>query len=144
MAVIEQAESDDIQQLCCLDEIVLGSSRRADFLVRSVHEKKVWVSKIEGRIVGFITMDPSSFFGNPFIEILIVHPDFRKQGIGTLLIRKMESECLSAKLFTSTNQSNKTMQRLCESLDFIRSGYIDNLDEGDPEFIYVKRVKSFA
>jgi len=32
------------------------------------------------------------------------------------------------------------MQRLCEHLGYVRSGWIDNLDEGDPEIIYFKRV----
>jgi hypothetical protein len=30
------------------------------------------------------------------------------------------------------------MQRLCDRLGFVKSGYIENLDEGDPELIYVK------
>jgi RimJ/RimL family protein N-acetyltransferase len=42
-------------------------------------------------------------------------------------------------LFTSTNQSNIAMQRLCESCGFERSGIVENLDEGDPELIYFKR-----
>jgi len=32
------------------------------------------------------------------------------------------------------------MQRLCLSLRYRVSGYVDNLDEGDPELIYVKRL----
>lgn len=30
------------------------------------------------------------------------------------------------------------MQRMCEALGFVRSGYIENLDEGDPEIVYFK------
>ena len=33
------------------------------------------------------------------------------------------------------------MQALCEKLGFVKSGWIDNLDEGDPEIIYFKRLK---
>jgi hypothetical protein len=32
------------------------------------------------------------------------------------------------------------MQNLCEKLGFVRSGCIENLDEGDPEIIYFKRM----
>jgi hypothetical protein len=42
-------------------------------------------------------------------------------------------ECVERKL------SNTIMQELFEKLGYIRSGYIENLDEGDPEIIYFKR-----
>jgi hypothetical protein len=32
------------------------------------------------------------------------------------------------------------MQRLCEALGFRPSGVVDNLDEGNPELFYFKRV----
>jgi hypothetical protein len=31
------------------------------------------------------------------------------------------------------------MQRVCDALGFVRSGRIENLDEGDPEIVYFKR-----
>ena len=71
-----------------------------------------------------------------------MHPDFRRRGLATALMRAAELECQSGKLFTSTNQSNIPMQQLCDRLGFIKSGYIENLDEGDPELIYVKLLAS--
>ena len=53
-------------------------------------------------------------------------------------LRAAELDCQTGKVFTSTNQSNLPMQRLCDRLGFIKSGYVENLDEGDPELIYVK------
>lgn len=44
----------------------------------------------------------------------------------------------TAKLFTSTNESNVAMQRLCDRLGYVRSGFIENLDERDPEVVYFK------
>jgi hypothetical protein len=32
------------------------------------------------------------------------------------------------------------MRRLCEKKGFSRSGYVENLDEGDPAIVYFKRV----
>ena len=55
-------------------------------------------------------------------------------------MRHIESICVGKKLFTSTNESNTPMQRLCEQLGFVRSGRIENLDEGDPEIVYFKRL----
>jgi hypothetical protein len=56
----------------------------------------------------------------------------------------MEQRCKTAKLFTSTNQSNKPMQVLLNRLGYRPSGVIENLDEGDPELVYMKQVRSDA
>jgi ribosomal protein S18 acetylase RimI-like enzyme len=72
------------------------------------------------------------------MELLIVHPGYRRQGVGTAIIRRLENLCATKKFFTSTNQSNIPAQKTYEANGFIRSGYIENLDEGDPEIIYFK------
>jgi len=46
----------------------------------------------------------------------------------------------TAKVFSSTNQSNRRMHQLFHNLGFVKSGFIDNLDEGDPEIIYMKQA----
>ena len=60
------------------------------------------------------------------------------------LIRHLINECRTPKLFTSTNQSNFPMQRLLATLGFDRSSFIENLDEGDPEWVYFKRLRDNA
>jgi hypothetical protein len=42
------------------------------------------------------------------------------------------------KIFSSTNKSNRRMQEIFKANGFIQSGFIENLDEGDPEIIYFK------
>ncbi|MGQ0543366.1 MAG: GNAT family N-acetyltransferase [Blastocatellia bacterium] len=84
------------------------------------------------------------FYDNGWIEMLHVHPQFRRQGIGSALIRHLINACRTLKLFTSTNQSNFPMQRLLATLEFDRSGFIENLDEGDPELVYFKRLRDNA
>jgi RimJ/RimL family protein N-acetyltransferase len=69
---------------------------------------------------------------------LVVETAYRRQGVGTKLIEAWEKTADTVKLFTSTNESNLSMQRLCERLGYVRSGFIENLDEGDPEVIYFK------
>ena len=99
-----------------------------------------FIAKIKGSLVGFAILE-QTFYEQGFISLLIVHPDYRRRGVTTALIRRIEEICPTEKLFTSTNESNVIMQRVCKALGFVRSGYIENLDESDPEIIYFKRVK---
>lgn len=98
------------------------------------------VAEEAGMIAGY-AVHTKSFFGRPFVELLIVAEAQHRRGVGTTLMLHIEALCTEEKLFTSTNESNAPMQALCERLGYVRSGYIENLDEGDPEIIYVKRVR---
>jgi len=57
------------------------------------------------------------------------------------LVRHVEQECRTPKLFTSTNESNAPMRALLAKLGFSPSGVIENLDEGDPELVFFKRLR---
>lgn len=76
------------------------------------------------------------FFGQAFIELLMVGARFRRSGLGLALVASFQESCRGRKLFTSTNLSNHPMQSLLLKAGFRPSGYIDNLDEGDPELVF--------
>ena len=101
------------------------------------------VAVTDAKVVAYAVLN-YKFYDNGWIEMLYVHPQFRRQGIGSALIHYLVNECRTTKLFTSTNQSNFPMQRLLATLGFDRSGFIENLDEGDPELVYFKRLRDNA
>jgi ribosomal protein S18 acetylase RimI-like enzyme len=109
-------------------------------LVEAVKAGDCWVARVEGGVAGYAVLD-RSFFNQGFLSSLGVLPVFRRQGVASTLVRHAESICPAEKLFTSTNRSNVAAQKLFETLGFVRSGWIDNLDEGDPEIVYFKRVR---
>ena len=130
-----------MEPICSMDRRVIGTNDRRGFLEKSIAAGQCFVCVEEDTPVGFATVD-QSFYGCSFISLLIVHPGHRRQGVGTRLVRHIESICPTPKLFTSTNESNTIMQGFCEKLGFVRSGRIENLDEGDPEIVYFKRISS--
>jgi GNAT superfamily N-acetyltransferase len=73
--------------------------------------------------------------------MLYVHSKHRRRGVGMALIKHIESQCRTTKLFTSTNQSNLGMQSLLGKLEYELTGVIHNLDEGDPELVFFKRLR---
>ena len=81
-----------------------------------------------------------TFFEQGFISMLYVRADHRRSGVGTALLSHLESVCRTRKLFTSTNLSNLPMQALLARLGYRLSGVIHDLDEGDPELVYIKVV----
>lgn len=97
------------------------------------------VAEIEGVIVGYAALE-YSLYENGFVPLLLVRPEHRRRGIGSRLMRAVEPICRTSKLFTSTNESNRPMQNLLMKIGYTRSGDIENIDEGDSELVYFKRL----
>lgn len=106
-------------------------------LRRALGSRESLVAEIGSDVVGMAIWD-RDFFGKAFIWMLGVHPHYHRRGVASALIRKVESFCAGESLFTSTNKSNTAMQSLCKGLGFIESGYLENLDPGDPEIFLFK------
>lgn len=136
--MVERATEDDLAALLAVDA-AHGGAARAALLEKAVRERHAYIAREGWDVIGFAVVAPS-FFGQYFIELVVVHPDHRRRGAATALIRHIERIVPAEKLFTSTNQSNAPMQALCDRLGYVRSGWIENLDEGDPEIIYFKRL----
>jgi ribosomal protein S18 acetylase RimI-like enzyme len=136
LVAIEKAREDDIESVLGLD----GHPEHDGFLASSVRLGHCWIARDGTAPVGFAVAD-TSFFEQCFVWALSTHREHRRHGVGTALIRHVESVCTTRKLFTSTNESNAAARKLFESLGFIRSGIIENLDERDPEVVYFKRIR---
>ncbi len=129
---VRPARTADALGVLEVDHVV----ERADEVRRAIDESRCRVAQTAGRIVGFCV--GGRFYGFDFLELLVVASTHRRHGVGTALMKSWEEAAETAKLFTSTNESNAPMQRLCERLGYVRSGFIENLDDGDPEIIYFK------
>ena len=88
-------------------------------------------------LVAFATLE-YNFFDEGFVSLLWVKPHARRQGIGTGLMQALRERCATRRLFTSTNLSNRPMQALLQKLGYRLTGTVHDLDEGDPELLYVR------
>ena len=138
MFMLRPATSLDIDALSAIDRLAQTDRRRREFITRSVAHGTCSVADApSGQAAGYGVLD-YAFFDNGFVSMIYVAPANRRQGAGLLLLRHLESLCQTPKLFTSTNLSNLPMQALLAKAGYRLSGVIHDLDEGDPELIYVK------
>jgi len=137
---IRSALHSDIPLLVELDPIADREAGRREFIAQSVAAGQCWVATGPGQEaspLGYGVLN-RAFFDHPFIALVVVKSSARRRGVATAIVRSLASQCDGAKLFTSTNTSNLPMRALLEELGFVASGRIDNLDDGDPELVFVK------
>lgn len=154
---LESAEGDDgsevrpaigldVEQLIRLDpDARVSGTRHAEarrgLIRRAVAAGHCYVrTEAGGRIVAYVVLE-YTFFENGFVSLLFVAAPHRRRGVGAELLRYVEGECQTPKLFVSTNASNTAMRALLRKLAYHPSGVVENLDEGDPELIFFKRLR---
>lgn len=143
MFSIRPATNSDVDAICEFDHIARQNGQRRAFIERSIGAGNCFVIEAQHHVVGYAVLE-YSFYEQGFVSMLYIHPEYRRQGAGMMLMRHLESACQTSKLFTSTNLSNLPMQSLLTKLGYILSGVIHHLDEDDPELVYVKYLKQGA
>jgi len=140
MISIRAAVEDDVEALCSLDLVARRESGRREFIRREVASGNCFVAVMDGAVIGYGVLN-YTFYHNGWVDMLHIHPEHRRRGAAAAVLKHMESCCRTPKLFTSTNLSNLPMQSLLAKLGYVLSGVIHNLDEGDPEIVYFKRLR---
>lgn len=141
MIEIRLAKEDDLGALLNIDSVVRAESSRKEEIAGWIKKEECFVAEKNGKIVGYAALN-YTFFRRGFVDMLMVGEEYRGQRIGESLLRYLSGVCRTDTLWTSTNFSNKPMQKLLERMGFKITGIIDNLDEGDPEMVfYIKTSK---
>jgi GNAT superfamily N-acetyltransferase len=138
---IKKATQKELAAILELEAMLIGNKEDpTDLIKRSIKAGECLVALIDDKVVGAAILN-YTFYYRGWLGLLNVNPAYRRRGVATALIQRMEKLCKTPKFFTSTNQSNVTAQKTYEANGFVRSGYIENLDEGDPEIIYFKHLQ---
>lgn len=130
-------QTADLRALVELDGYAQSHPERAASISAGVANGECLLAEAEGEVVGFVMLN-YSFFGFGFIPLTVVAASHRRRGVGLRLLSEAQLRCTSPKLFTSANSSNRAAQALFARAGFIRSGVVENLDQDDAEFIFVK------
>ena len=131
------AQLIDLEDILKIDEEVIGNNSRWEYIRKAIEEERCIVANDKNLIVGYLRYD-THFFNCSFISLIIVRPTERRKGYASSLIEYFITISPTVKIFSSTNKSNQRMQEVFKANGFKQSGFIDNLDEGDPEIIYFK------
>jgi len=132
---IRAAVCADLPALIALDSVAADDRRRAVQIGQWLADGHMHVAELDDTVAGY-RVQHRHFFGEAFIEMLMVAAPLRGHGVGSALLLHATSCSAGARLFTSTNQSNANMQRLLAAAGFQQCGIVHGLDEGDPELIY--------
>jgi Acetyltransferase (GNAT) family len=81
------------------------------------------------------------FLDRGFVLLIYVDVAHRRRHIATCLFDEFERRCKTNRIFTSANLSNLAMQALLTARGYALSGIVQDLDPGDPEIFYSKRLR---
>jgi ribosomal protein S18 acetylase RimI-like enzyme len=137
MEFMVKSQLNDLDEIVNIDREVIGSDSRRKYIKKAIEEERCIAIKNKFSFVGFLIFD-TNFFDCSFISLIIIKPTERRKGYATSLMESFISISPTKKIFSSTNKSNKRMQEVFKANGFIQSGFVENLDEGDPEIIYFK------
>jgi GNAT superfamily N-acetyltransferase len=137
---IRLASQPDVRGITAMDHLAAASPARREFIERSVDAGRCFVAVRGRHALGYAVLE-DTFFGYNLVSMLYVAEGVRRSGIGAALLGHMERACRTPKLFVTTNESNAPMRSLLTRLGFEASGVIGNLDDGDPELVFYKRLR---
>lgn len=134
------ALAGDVEAMLACDTYAQSNPGRGDALRAATGKGQCLLALHAGQVAGYVLLH-HDFFEHGFVPLVVVSPARQRRGVGLRLLAAAAAACRTAKLFTSTNQSNLAAQRLFAGAGFVRSGQIEHLDEGDPELVYVKFLR---
>jgi GNAT superfamily N-acetyltransferase len=138
--MVRPAVSADVEQIVRMDSSVQVDQSKRPLVQSAVDRNECLVAVNDGILVGYGVMN-YAFFDRGFVLRVYVDAAQRRRGVGSRLFDEFESRCRSSRIFTSANLSNLSMQGFLASRGYVLSGMIQDLDEGDPEMFYSKRLR---
>lgn len=129
---VRTATPDDAQAIAAFD--CFGGDRPG-----ALKDGRCLVAEIDRQIAGYLAFKRQHLIGKDFVEFLVVHDDYRRRGIAVALLRAVEKEIGSGRLYISTGGDNTRMQALLAKDGWTAAGQIEGVNPGgDPELFFFR------
>ena len=136
---IRGIEPGDAQVIVSLAASVIGEQRAAELVRTHVERRELLVAEDHGELVGLLAYR-TDWFQCTFVSLVVVAERARRRGIARALFQAVERRSSSARLFSSTEETNVVSIQMHRALGFIPSGHVDNLPQGYRELLLYKRL----
>lgn len=97
---------------------------------------ELFVALVDSSTAGFISFSSNLFYDRPFIRSICVSERFKRNGVGTALLKQVLEIYSGIEIWTSTELDNKAAQKLFEGCGFQLRGAIKGLDGGGTEEVF--------
>jgi len=130
----------DAAAILAIDDGGRQRQARANFVHLAISSRSAHVATLDNRVVAFGVLQ-YAFFNHGFINLLTVHGDHRRRGIGAWLLRYMEQACKTPRLFTAAPRSDLHAHAFLFKLGYVASGTVENVDDAEPLALFFKKLR---
>lgn len=120
-------------------------SRVKKYFQGKVKSKEGFVAIENNKIVGILGFTKRYFKDSDYLDEVIVDKKYRKKGIASALVKKLELNAKkrkSRRIFSSTESKNKISLKFHKKLGYKKVGYVDHMwKENKKEIIFSKRLR---
>lgn len=141
LIAIRPARTDDVPAIYALEDPALSTAHRPFRLREAVAEGGCWIAQLENRTVGYMIFR-HCLAGRGLVTHVFTHPDDRRRGVATALLREAERHCRTGRIFAATPRSSRPMRALLAHLGYRESDFLEDLTEEDPAMILTKPIAS--
>jgi ribosomal protein S18 acetylase RimI-like enzyme len=105
---LRKAKIEDLRDIKNMDEISLKAVHPLDYFKKNL--KNILVAVEEQKVVGYF------MFKDKIVMNLVIHPDYRKKGIGKILVKEAMKK--SRRLISRTREDNVNALEFLKHLGF--------------------------
>jgi len=137
---IRSPEPDDTHAVVTLAASVVGEQRAATLVRSHLERGELLLAEDDREVVGFLAYR-TDWFQCTFVSLVVVAERARRRGAARALFQAVERRSPSARLFSSTEETNAASIQMHRAFGFVPSGHIDNLPQGYRELLFYKRLQ---
>jgi N-acetylglutamate synthase-like GNAT family acetyltransferase len=137
---IRGPEPGDARAILELATLSVGPRRAAALVRTHIERRELLVAEDDGEVIGCLAYR-TDWFDCTFVSLVVVAERARRRGAARALFEALERVSPSARLFSSTEETNVASIQMHRALGFVPSGHIDNLPQGYRELLLYKRLR---